>query len=100
MPIKFHVQLEAIHASRVGKSGLLAGKEPEHQQRTECAGRYGWTSSAARGVIRINDDDDDDDVGKRILETSILNVRNQIHFEIHDSILDLIWSVYQCIVLE
>ena len=51
-------------------------------------------------MIRINDDDDDDDVGKRILETSILNVRNQIHFEIHDSILDLIWSVYQCIVLE
>lgn len=39
-------------------------------------------------MIRINDDDDDggnDDVGKRILETSILNVRNQIHFGIMNS---------------
>lgn len=38
-------------------------------------------------MIRINDDDGDgdDDVGKRILETSILNVRNQIHFGIMNS---------------
>ena len=83
MLIQSRGQLEAILASRVENNGLLLGKSQSiQQQRTECAGEYRWTFSASRGVIRIIDDDNDDDaddvnVGKRILKTSIINVRNQ-----------------------